>query len=68
MIDPIPPPAGFLFDFVKPYAEVPGLFVLPAGHQEHYPADVLGSVVMSDLLAKMKKSSCWLLRNEPMAG
>jgi polysaccharide biosynthesis transport protein len=51
--------------FVKPYGEVPGLFVLPAGHQEHYPADVLGSVVMSDLLAKMKKSFDIVLIDTP---
>ena len=29
MIDPIPPPAGFLFDFVKPYADALSLPTLP---------------------------------------
>ncbi len=51
--------------FVKTYEEVPGLFVLPAGHQEHYPADVLGSVVMSDLLAKLKKTFDVILIDTP---
>lgn len=51
--------------FVKTYEEVPGLFVLPAGHQEHYPADVLGSVVMADLLVKLKKSFDVILIDTP---
>jgi polysaccharide biosynthesis transport protein len=51
--------------FVKSYEEVPGLFVLPAGHQEHYPADVLGSVVMSDLLAKLRKTFDVILIDTP---
>jgi polysaccharide biosynthesis transport protein len=51
--------------YVKTYEEVPGLFVLPAGHQEHYPADVLGSVVMSELLMKLKKTFDIVLIDTP---
>ena len=41
-------------ELVHTYEEVPGLFVLPAGHQEFFPADVLGSVSMFALLKKLK--------------
>ncbi|HWZ52856.1 MAG TPA: polysaccharide biosynthesis tyrosine autokinase [Granulicella sp.] len=51
--------------FVKTYEEVPGLFVLPAGHQEHYPADVLGSVAISELLTKLKKTFDIILIDTP---
>jgi capsular exopolysaccharide synthesis family protein len=39
--------------YIIPYEEVPGLSVLPAGQQNHYPADVLGSVIMTDLIAHL---------------
>ncbi|HEY0758400.1 MAG TPA: polysaccharide biosynthesis tyrosine autokinase [Acidisarcina sp.] len=51
--------------YITTYEEIPGLFVLPAGQHAHYPADVLGSVTMQDLLGHLRKSFDIVLIDTP---
>ena len=51
--------------YVVTYEEVPGLFVLPAGHQSHYPSDVLGSPAVEKLLADLRASFDFVLIDTP---
>ncbi len=46
-------------------ADVPGLFILPAGQQGHYPADVLGSQALRQLLARLRESFDIVLIDTP---
>lgn len=52
-------------EFIRTYEEVPGLFVLPAGQNEHFPADVLGSSMMIDFLKKLKSTFDVVLIDTP---
>ena len=51
--------------YVTTYEEVPGLFVLPAGHQLHYPSDVLGSPAMHALISDLRSSFDFVLFDTP---
>lgn len=51
--------------YITTYEEVPGLFVLPAGHQTHYPSDVLGSASMKELVDLMRNSFDYILVDTP---
>jgi polysaccharide export outer membrane protein len=51
--------------YIVTYEEVPGLFVLPAGHQTHYPSDVLGSVELKNLLSGIREAFDFVLIDTP---
>ena len=50
---------------VKPYDEIPGLFVMPAGRNVYHPADVLGSASIASLLKQMKETFDVVLIDTP---
>ena len=50
---------------VASYPEVPGLFVMPAGHTAEYPADVLGSVAMTTLTDQLRDAFDFVLVDTP---
>ncbi len=51
--------------YVTTYEEIPGLFVLPAGQDKHYPSDVLGSVSMTDLIGRLRAAFDVVLIDTP---
>ncbi len=51
--------------YISTYEEIPGLFILPAGHQSHYPSDVLGSPAMTQLLSKLRTKFDFVLIDTP---
>ncbi|WP_263381265.1 polysaccharide biosynthesis tyrosine autokinase [Granulicella arctica] len=51
--------------YITTYEEVPGLFVLPAGHQIHFPSDVLGSPAMKELVDHLRSAFDFILIDTP---
>jgi capsular exopolysaccharide synthesis family protein len=51
--------------YITTYDNIPNLFVLPAGQQNHHPADVLGSAVMCDLIGHMSAAFDIVLIDTP---
>ncbi len=47
------------------YPEVPGLFVMPAGHGNEYPTDTLGSLSMMKLVGQLRESFDLVLVDTP---